>query len=136
MAGTEPKKQRRQPTKLTIKSRPLNEPHPREWGETVKVPKAKLDALVEEYKRLHDENWKYDIAAKRTAKSNMSRKTARDRNNKSIRRMLGKKWGRPDRAVPFVSALLPGVGQEDSCLRSRLLALRERRPSLPLRGVR
>ena len=74
MAETEAKKQRRQPTKLTIKSRPVNEAHPRQWGETVKVPKAKLDALVEEYKRLHDENWKYDIAAKRTAKSNMSRK--------------------------------------------------------------
>ena len=73
MAETEAKKQRRQPTKLTIKSRPADEVHPRQWGETVKVPKAELDALVEEYKRLHDENWKYDIAAKRTAKSNMSR---------------------------------------------------------------
>ena len=99
MAETEAKKPRRQPTKLAIKSRPVNGPHPREWaGETVKVPKAKLDALVEEYKRLHDENWKYDIAAKRTAKSNTSRKIAQVRNYKSIRMMLGKKWRRPDRA--------------------------------------
>ena len=81
MAETEAKKRHRQPTKLTIKSRSVKEPHPWDWGETVKLPKAKLDALVEEYKRLHDENWKYEIAKERTAKSNEARKKARHRNS-------------------------------------------------------
>ena len=103
MPETDAKKRRRQPTKLTIKSRPVNEAHPREWGETVKVPKAKFDALVEEYKRLHDENWKYENAAIRTANANKARRKVQQREIESIARMLGKKPGRPDRAVPFVS---------------------------------